>query len=131
METKWNDATHNRPAGDRPVDAPYVYADIEQAIEQLKDEEAWQKNDRNGITIFKSEDVTMVVTIMKANAEMPLQTTDGFVILQTINGLVNVVLNNMTEQVGAQQILSLHPGVEYSVIAAKDAAVLIIVIKKD
>ena len=129
METRWNEATHNRPEGSRPIDGNYVFADIDQNIQQLKNEDAWQKNDRNGITIFKSESLTLVVTVLKENAEIPLQTTDGFVTVQTLNGLVNVITNNLTEQIGVRQLITLHPKVEYSIIAAKESAVLITVVK--
>ena len=58
MENKRNEATLNRPEGDRVLDAPYVFVNIPEFIRQLKSEEAWQKNDRNGITVFKTGRVT-------------------------------------------------------------------------
>ena len=52
MEIKYNIATPNRPDGSRLLDAPWVYAELETILEQLRSEQAWEKNDRNGITIF-------------------------------------------------------------------------------
>ena len=43
METKRNEATLNRPEGDRVIDAPYVFMDLDQFILQLKNEESWTK----------------------------------------------------------------------------------------
>ena len=42
MENKRNEATLNRPEGDRVLDAPYVFINIPEFIRQLKSEEAWQ-----------------------------------------------------------------------------------------
>jgi len=40
MENKRNEATLNRPEGDRVLDAPYVFVNIPEFIRQLKSEEA-------------------------------------------------------------------------------------------
>jgi hypothetical protein len=50
MEIKRNEATLNRPEGDRVIDAPFVFLDIPEFIHQVKKEKAWKKYDRNGIT---------------------------------------------------------------------------------
>ena len=47
MPVKINDATINRPDGNRIIDAPAVSIDLQQFLTQLKDEKAWEKNDRN------------------------------------------------------------------------------------
>ena len=38
MENKRNEATLNRPEGDRVLDAPYVFINIPEFIRQLKNE---------------------------------------------------------------------------------------------
>ena len=66
MEIKRNEATFNRPDGDRVLDGTYVFVDIPSYIRQIKEEKAWEKNDRNGITVFKSENITQVITVLHA-----------------------------------------------------------------
>ena len=66
MEIKSNQATGNRPEGDRILDAPYVFTDIPMYLEQLKSEKSWSKNDRNAITVYKSEKVTILVAVLKS-----------------------------------------------------------------
>jgi hypothetical protein len=90
MENKRNEATFNRPEGDRVLDAPYVFINIPEFIRQLKSEEAWQKNDRNGITVFKSERVTMVLTCLHAKALMHDVLVDGIFTIQVLEGIVRV-----------------------------------------
>ena len=53
MQLKNIDATINRPDGDHLIDAPYLVVDLPKFISQLKEEDSWDKNDRNGITLYK------------------------------------------------------------------------------
>ena len=38
------DATLNRPEGERLIDAPFVFVDLQKYVEQLKHEDSWDKN---------------------------------------------------------------------------------------
>ena len=65
MEEKFNESTINRPEGDRLLDAPFVIADLNAYIKQITEEDAWFKNDRNAITIFKGDHVTVVLIALR------------------------------------------------------------------
>ena len=78
MEIKSNHSTGNRPEGDRILDAPYVFSDIPTYLEQLKSEKSWAKNDRNAITVYKSDKITIVIAILLATGvtlEVPQNAT--------------------------------------------------------
>jgi hypothetical protein len=85
MENKRNEATLNRPEGDRVIDAPYVFINTPEFIRQLMDEEAWQKNDRNSITVFKTSNMTMVLVCLHAKAVLKDNLVDGIVTIQVID----------------------------------------------
>ena len=70
MEVKYNEATINRPEGNRPIDSPTVLIDLPSFIEQIKSEKAWEENDRNSITVFKSGKMRVIVGALHKNAEM-------------------------------------------------------------
>ncbi|MGI8584377.1 MAG: hypothetical protein ACR2KX_19465, partial [Chitinophagaceae bacterium] len=82
MEERHNEATINRPEGDRPVDAPVVLVDIPDLIKQLKKEKAWDKNDRNAITVFKSDKLRIVLVAMHKKAEMTTEHPENIFSLQ-------------------------------------------------
>src|SRR5687767_3724208 len=90
MEIKHNDATRNRPEGDRVLDAPYVFADLPAFIEQVKDEKAWEKSDRNAITVFKTQGMTIVLSAMKEGAVIKDNTVNGFFTVQVLEGSVRL-----------------------------------------
>src|SRR5689334_15676069 len=90
MDIKRNDATLNRPQGDRVLDAPYVYMDLDDYTRQLKDEEAWDKNDRNGITIFKTDALTTVLTCLHKDAAIKDNAVDGLFQVHLLSGRIRV-----------------------------------------
>ena len=124
MENKRNEATLNRPEGDRVLDAPYVFINIPDFIRQLKSEEAWQKNDRNGITVFKSSRVTMVLTCLHAKAVMHDVLVDGIFTIQVLEGIVRVRTPDGEVDMQANQVMTFHQLVDHSIEAMMDSVLL-------
>jgi mannose-6-phosphate isomerase-like protein (cupin superfamily) len=124
MENKRNEATFNRPEGDRVLDAPYVFINIPEFIRQLKSEEAWQKNDRNGITVFKSERVTMVLTCLHAKALMHDVLVDGIFTIQVLEGIVRVRTPDGEVDMQPNQVITFHQLVDHSIEALMDSVLL-------
>ena len=125
MEIKRNEATLNRPKGDRVIDAPFVFLDIPKFIRQVKKEKAWKENDRNGITIFKSEGVTMVITILREEAKIKDNVMDEFLILQVLDGKINISTSEGEFEVKKKHAVTLHPGVLHSIDALSKAILLL------
>ena len=61
MEEKHNHATRLRPEGERAIDADLIAVDIRKYETQLHGEEAYRKNGKNAITVFKSDQVTITL----------------------------------------------------------------------
>ena len=125
MELKRNHATLNRPEGDRVIDALYVFIDLPDFIRQLKEEPAWEKNDRNGITVFKTNNLTMVLTILHEKAEIKDNKVDGLVTLQVIEGIIRVDTIDGDIEMKEKQVLSLHCNEPHSIEALSDCAFLL------
>src|SRR6476469_813674 len=90
MEIKRNESTLNRPDGDRVLDGTYVFVDLPSYVRQIKEEKAWEKNDRNGITVFKSDYSTIVVTALQQGATIKDNKIDGFLSIQVLHGNIRV-----------------------------------------
>jgi quercetin dioxygenase-like cupin family protein len=130
MPVKTNDATRNRPEGKRLIDAPAVLVNIDGYIDQLKDESAWEKNDRNGITVFKTSGLTMVLSAFHKGAEIKDLQLEGLLVLQVIEGEINVSTENDELKVKEKQMLVLHPESQQKLIAEKDTIILLSAIKE-
>lgn len=125
MENKRNEATQNRPEGDRVLDAPYVFINIPEFIRQLKSEEAWQKNDRNGITVFKTDRVTMVVTCLHAKAVLKNNLVDGIFTIQVLEGIIRITTPDGDVDMQANQVMAFHQLVDHSILALMDSVLLL------
>ncbi len=125
MDIKFNEATHNRPEGDRIVTAPFVFIDIENGHRQLLEEEAWQKNDRNGITLFKAENQTIVLTALHAGAEVPANEIKGHVNLHLLQGSLSFYLGGEEFDMKEGNIVALLPHLKHGFTAKDDSLVLI------
>lgn len=125
MEIKRNEATLNRPEGDRVLDAPFVFLDIPAFIKQLKKEKAWKENDRNGITIFKSGDVTIVVTILKKGTKISEADTDDFLTVQLLEGEAEISTTEGEFTATKKQAVTFHAGVKHTITALTETIMLI------
>jgi len=126
MPVKNNDATINRPEGSRVIDAPAVLIDLQKYIGQLKEEAAWEKNDRNGITVFKTPGHTMVLSAMHAGATMEDVEVEGMLILQVVEGAVTLATeDDNTVELRAQQILVLTQQLKQNITATTDSVLLL------
>jgi quercetin dioxygenase-like cupin family protein len=125
MEIKRNDATLNRPDGDRVLDAPFVFADLDEYAKQLKDEKAWDKNDRNGITIFKTDNLTTVITRLHKDAVIKDNTVDGLFQVQLLNGKIRVTTEAGDNEMKEGEMMIFHPLVRHTIEALKKSTLLL------
>ncbi|MBA2250770.1 MAG: hypothetical protein H0W12_11340 [Chitinophagaceae bacterium] len=129
MEEKYNDATKNRPEGDRPIDATAVVIDLPQFIHQIKDEKAWDKNDRNAITVFKSDKLRIVLVAMHADAVMQTQHPDNIFSVQVIDGKINLETNGKSVSIKEDELFVLHAGIPYKITAQSKAIFLLTIVE--
>jgi quercetin dioxygenase-like cupin family protein len=124
-EVKSNKATRQRHI-DRVIDGPAIAIDIEYYIKELKKEDAWEKGDRNGITIYKSEHVAMVLSVLRKGVDFVDNTVDGYLTIQVLEGKVRIItLSKETVELKEGQIACFHPGVYNSIEALSDATILL------
>jgi len=125
MENKRNEATLNRPEGDRVIDAPYVFINTPEFIRQLMDEEAWQKNDRNAITVYKTSNMTMVLVCLHAKAVLKDNLVDGIVTIQVIDGIIKVTIPDGSVDMLTNQVIAFHQLVDHTIEALTDSVLLL------
>ncbi|RYY08812.1 MAG: hypothetical protein EOO04_39415 [Chitinophagaceae bacterium] len=126
---KFNEATPARPEGDRILNAAVVFIDLEDYYRQLKQEDTWQKNDRNGITTYKDDQVTIVVTCLREGAEVIDNVVDALVTVQVLEGALDVEHEGRKTELSDNNILVFHRGVKHSIRAKTEASVIITTIK--
>jgi quercetin dioxygenase-like cupin family protein len=129
MESKYNEATRNRPEGDRAVDAPVITIDIQDLVQQIKKEKAWDKNDRNAITAFKSDKLSIVLVAMRKNATMTTEHPENILSVQVLKGRLKLQTSGKTVEVGEENIFVLHERIPYTIEAVKKSVFLLMVVE--
>ncbi|GAC1437993.1 MAG: hypothetical protein NVSMB63_00820 [Sediminibacterium sp.] len=122
---KTNQATHNRPEGYRVLDAPYVIADINLSVQQMLDEDCWGTSDRNGITLFKTDNLTTVLICLRPGSIIGENTINGIVTLQVIEGNILLKLGSENTLLSTGQIMLLHDNVPHSLKATEETVLLL------
>ena len=129
MEEKYNEATINRPEGDRPIDSSAVIIDIPSFIEQIKSEKAWEENDRNSITVFKSSKMRVIIGAMHKNAEMRTEHPNNILSMQVIKGRLKLHTDEKVIEIEKDQVLALHEHIPYRIEAVKKTTFLLTVVE--
>lgn len=125
METKHNESTESRPDGGRIMDAPLVSMNIPDFVRQIKTEVAWEKSDRNAITIYKTEGMRIVLIALHEDAIMAKHTANGVISVQVLDG--EIVFNTEHQSVVLKKgdMIALHRGEPHSVAASKESVFLL------
>ena len=129
MEVKYNEATINRPEGERPVDAPVVKIDIPDFVKRIKREKAWEKNDRNAITVFKSDKLRIVLVVMRKKAELTTEKPENIFSLQVLDGRIKLHTAEKTIEVREDEMFVLHANIPYKIVAVKKSIFLLTVVE--
>jgi quercetin dioxygenase-like cupin family protein len=122
------EATTLRPEGDRVLDAPLVEMDLNNFIVQIKEENTWATTDHNSITIFKSDNTTVVLIGMHQNAELKRHKAYGDIHVQVLEGKINFCTGQQTVSLQKGQMLALKADIPHSVLALEDSFFLLTVI---
>ena len=125
MKNKKTEATLSRPEGDRLIDAPQVFINIPEFIRQIKQESAWQRNDRNAITVFKTEEVTIVLVCLHPEAVLKENVIDGTITLQVIEGIIRVTTPGNEREMSPNQIMAFHRMIDHSIMAVTESVLLL------
>ena len=125
MEEKSNEATNQRPQGDRIMDAPLVTIDLGSFTEQIRNEQAWKESDRNAITVFKTNGMRIVLIALHAGAEMAKHTAGGIISIQVLEGQIKFITDLKSVEMGKGQMLALHERIPHSVLAITETIFLL------
>lgn len=125
MEEKFNEATQQRPYGDRLIDAPMVTIDLPAFMQQIKQETTWKDSDRNAITVYKTNGMRIVLIALHSGAEMVKHTANGIINLQVIEGQIKFSTDEGTIELSKGQIVALHKQIPHSVLAKTESVFLL------
>jgi quercetin dioxygenase-like cupin family protein len=127
MTEKHINPTLNRPDGDRVIDAPSLFIDLPVFIKQIKSEDEWRDNDRNSITVFKTDDMRIVLGGLHKGAEMVRRKADGIMSIQVLEGCLEINTDELNATLHTSHMIAIHKGCNYRVVASEETIYLLTV----
>ena len=125
MQLKSNEATINRPAGNRPIDASNLLIDLNNYIETIKTEHAWESSDKNGIALFKSPGISIVLTGLHINAIIDDYNRGGITVAQVLAGKILFTSDGQQKEITQGQIVVTHRDDNYFIKAIEESFLLL------
>jgi quercetin dioxygenase-like cupin family protein len=127
MESKIIEATNKRPQGGHIIDASLVKIDIPVLVKQIKNETAWAETDRNAITVYKTNGLSIVLIALHKDAVMPKYQAHSLITIQILDGEIEFATDEDTSNLKTGQVLALHSAVSHSILAVKETVFLLTV----
>jgi len=125
MENKSNDATQQRPEGERILNAPLVEKNLNEVIKQIKSESTWADSDRNSITLFKSETMIIVLIGLHENAELKPHKANGVISVQVLEGKIEFTAGQQNTNLEKGQMIALQENITHTLRAVTESFFLL------
>ncbi|OCK49694.1 hypothetical protein BA768_08650 [Chryseobacterium sp. CBo1] len=125
MENKRNDSTSKRPEGERVLNASMVEINVNDLLKQIKAEKTWAENDRNSMTVFKSDTMRILIIGLHQNAELKPHTAAGIISVQVLEGQIEFSTELQNTILDKGQMIALHENIPHSVKALTDSFFLL------
>lgn len=124
------EATPQNPKRERMLFGPLVQMNLRKYIKQLKKESAWQTQDHNTITIYKSDNATMVLRGMHKKSERKQSAANGDATIQVLRGKISITTEDKKFTLRKGQMIGIEAHIAHSILAKRDSFYLLTVFNK-
>ena len=113
------------PGSERPLHGPLQRFDLGTVAGRLKEEGAWQRGQRNSITLRKGGGMNVVLLVMKAGDRLEEHAAPGPLSLSVREGRIRFVAGEEVVEAESDTLLTCDAGVRHTVEALSDAVCLL------
>lgn len=110
---------------DRLLDGPLLIFDLPLLMEKIKQEDSWEKSQRNAITLFKSDSLRLVLIALSDGAEINFRQSDNLISLQLLKGKLEFQAEKETAVLEQGHLLTLHENIQHSLVAISETIFLL------
>ena len=113
------------PGSERPLHGPLLMFDLGAEVGRLMEEGAWQRGQRNSITLRKGEGMNVVLVAMKAGDRIEEHAAPGPSSLTVREGRIRFMVAEEVADAGSDTLLTCDADVRHKVEALSDAVCLL------
>ena len=125
MEKVLHEIAVERDNEERIIDATMVYVNLPHYINQIKQEEAWHKNDRNAITLLKTSFLRIVLIALHKGAILKKHIVPQMISVQVLEGKMQFITDVQTIELVAGDMIALYDGIAHTVVATEETVFLL------
>lgn len=108
-------------------DTPLLTFHFESLNKQMKQEESWEKSGRSAKTLYKTDQMRIVLNTMKAGTEIKPHHASGPISVQVIEGQIRFSTENKSVVLRQGEMLTLQAQIRHWVEAIEEASFLLTV----
>ena len=113
------------PGSERPLHGSLQRFDLGTVVGRLKEEGAWQRGQRNSITLRKGGGMNVVLLVMKSGDRLEEHAAPGPLSLSVREGRIRFVAGEEVVEAESDTLLTCDAGVRHTVVALSDAVCLL------
>jgi quercetin dioxygenase-like cupin family protein len=98
---------------------------LQNFIDQIKRETTWKENDRNALTLFKSETMRIVLMGLHKNATLKPHKANGVISVQVLEGKIEFSAESKCVMLEKGQMIALQAHIMHSVVALSESFFLL------
>jgi quercetin dioxygenase-like cupin family protein len=125
METITHEIAIERNGQERVIDATMVHVNLPHFIKQIKEEETWHKNDRNAITLLKTNFLRIVLIALHKGAILKKHTVPQMLSVQVLEGKMRFITDVQTVELNTGDMITLYENIEHTVVATEETVFLL------
>ena len=110
---------------ERPLHGPLLMFDLGAEVGRLMEEGAWQRGQRNSITLRKGEGMNVVLVAMKAGDRIEEHAAPGPSSLSVREGRIRFMVAEEVAEAGSDTLLTCDADVRHKVEALSEAVCLL------
>lgn len=109
----------------RPLTGPMLTFDLDALLQELRNEESFQRSGRAGRTLAKSGRLRVTLVAMAQGNEIGTHQADSPMTLQVLRGHIRYRANGAEHELSAGDLLFFGPGDAHDIRAEEESALLI------
>ncbi len=125
METTINEIAVERNGAERVIDATMVHVNLPHFIKQIREEDTWHKNDRNAITLLKTNFLRIILIALHKGAILKKHSVPQMLCVHVLEGKMQFITDVQTVELRSGDMISLYEGIEHTVVATEETVFLL------
>ena len=124
------DGIRTAPRAGREVSGPAVSFTIREEIDILRREPEWLSGHRNAVTVVKTSNLSIVLTVIKKGSTLCGHEVEGPITLQVLSGIVKFGVAAEPRTLTAGTVIALDKAIPHDIEALEDSELLLTIVKE-